>query len=80
LYGRNAVGGALNPITKGPSDEVEASAMLATGDFSTFRAEARLSGPLLRDKIMGNVAVQRGVRRGFVRDRDHPIVRLAATM
>jgi outer membrane receptor protein involved in Fe transport len=72
LYGRNAVGDALKLITRGPSNDVEASATLAAGEFSTFRAEARVGGPLARDKIMGNVAVQRGVSRAFVRDLDHP--------
>lgn len=72
LYGRNAVGGAVNLITKVPTDDVEASARLIAGSAHTFRSEARVSGPLIRGKVLGSAAFLRGVRDGFVRDRDHP--------
>ena len=72
LYGRNAVGGALNLITKVPSNEVEASGTVVAGDFGTVRGDARLSGPIVRDRVMGSIAVKRGTSRGFVRDLDHP--------
>ena len=47
LYGRNAVGGALNIITKNPTNEVEASARVDAGNLDLVRVEAGLSGPLL---------------------------------
>jgi iron complex outermembrane receptor protein len=72
LYGRNAVGGALNLVTKSPTNAVEASARIVAGNLGTLRSEARLSGPLVRDKVLGSVAILRGVREGFVRDVDHP--------
>ncbi len=31
-----------------------------------------MSGPLKRDRVMGSVAFERGVRDGFVRDLEHP--------
>ena len=72
LYGRNAVGGALNVITKTPSDELEASARAVVGDYRTLRAEARVAGPLVPGRVAGSAAVMRGVQQGFVRDLDHP--------
>jgi iron complex outermembrane receptor protein len=72
LYGRNAVGGAVNLITKGPTNDVEASARVIAGNLETFRTEARVSGPIVRDRILGSVAFLRGLREGFVRDLDHP--------
>ena len=72
LYGRNAVGGALNLISKVPTNEPEASARLTGGNFDELRADVRLSGPLKRDRVMGSVAFARGVRDGYVRDVDHP--------
>jgi iron complex outermembrane recepter protein len=72
LYGRNAVGGAINVITKNPTNEVEASARVDAGSLDLLRAEARLSGPLVRDKVLGSVSFLRGVRDGFVRDLNHP--------
>ena len=34
--------------------------------------EARLSGPIVRNRLLGSVAFLRGVSDGFVRDLDHP--------
>ena len=42
------------------------------GNFGELRADARVSGPLKRDRVMGSVAFARGVRDGFVRDLEHP--------
>ena len=72
LYGRNAVGGALNLISKAPTNDFQASAKLTAGNFDELRADARIAGPLKRDKVMGAVAFTRGVRDGYVRDLEHP--------
>jgi iron complex outermembrane receptor protein len=68
LYGRNAVGGAVNVITSDPGNEVSAAARLVAGNFDTWRSQARLSGPLVQGRVLGSMAIQRGVSRGFVRD------------
>jgi iron complex outermembrane receptor protein len=72
LYGRNAVGGAMNVVTLPASDELEAAARVSVGGYRTLRAEARLSGPLVAGRVTGSAVVLRGVREGFVRDVDHP--------
>jgi iron complex outermembrane receptor protein len=72
LYGRNVVGGALNLITRTPTNEVEASVRLTAGNLDMVRSEARVSGPIVRDRVMGSAAILRGLRQGFVRDVDHP--------
>ena len=72
LYGRNAVGGAMNLISKPPTNDFQASADLTAGNFGELRADARISGPLKRDRVMGSVAFARGVRDGYVRDLEHP--------
>jgi iron complex outermembrane receptor protein len=72
LYGRNAVGGAVNLIPRPPTNDLQAAARLTAGNFGEFRADARLSGPLKRDRVLGSVAFARGVRDGFVRDLEHP--------
>ena len=72
LYGRNAVGGAVNLIPRPPTNDLQAAARLTAGNFGELRADARLSGPLKRDRVMGAVAFARGVRDGFVRDLEHP--------
>ena len=72
LYGRNAVGGALNVLTRAPSDTLRAEARVEVGSLSELRAEAAASGPLVKDRLSGSVSLLRGVRDGFVRDLDHP--------
>jgi len=72
LYGRNALGGAVNLITKAPSNDFEALARVTVGNLAERRAEARLGGALKPDRVMGSLAFARGVRDGYVRDLNHP--------
>jgi len=72
LYGRNAVGGAMNLVPRPPTNDFQASADVTAGNFGELRADMRMSGPLKRDRVMGSVAFARGVRDGFVRDLEHP--------
>ena len=72
LYGRNSLGGAINLISKAPTDEAEASVRVGVGNQGTFRTEARVSGPIIAGRLMGSGAVLRGVRTGQVRDLEHP--------
>jgi iron complex outermembrane receptor protein len=72
LYGRNSLGGAINLITRPPTDDVEASVRVGGGNQGTFRTEARVSGPISRGRLMGSAAVLRAVRTGQVNDLEHP--------
>jgi iron complex outermembrane receptor protein len=72
LYGRNSVGGTINIVTRPPTNVLETRMRLTAGDFDTLRAEGVVSGPLIKDKVMGSVAILRSSRDGFVRDLDHP--------
>jgi iron complex outermembrane receptor protein len=72
LFGRNAVGGAMNLISKSPTNEFDGSAGFTIGNLGARRVMARVSGPLKRDRVMGRVAVLRGVADGYVRDLEHP--------
>ena len=72
LYGRNVVGGAVNIVSRMPTDDPEASVRLVAGSPGEMRTTARVSGPLVRGRVMGSATLLRGVRDGFVRDLDHP--------
>jgi iron complex outermembrane receptor protein len=76
LYGRNAVGGAVNVVTKGPTNDLEASARVDMGTSDLWRTEARVSGPILRNRLLGSATFLRGSRDGFVRDLAYPAARL----
>jgi iron complex outermembrane receptor protein len=72
LYGHNAVGGALNVITKIPVDAPAFSARLVSGDLGARRAEVNVSGPLVRRRLLASASVLRAVTDGYVEDLTHP--------
>ena len=72
LYGRNSVGGTINIVTRQPTNTLETSVRLTAGNYDKLRAEGAVSGPLIKNKVMGNFAFLRGTREGFVKDLDHP--------
>lgn len=72
LYGRNALGGALNLISKVPTNDFELSGRATVGNLDERRVEGRVSGALKRDRLMASLAFARGARTGYVRDLDHP--------
>ncbi|MDT9600076.1 TonB-dependent receptor [Sphingosinicella rhizophila] len=56
LYGRNAVGGAINVITKQPSNEVEGFANGSFASGQAINAAAGISGPIVDDKLLFRVS------------------------
>src|SRR5210317_82080 len=51
LYGRNAVGGAINILYNEPTDEFEAIAKTIVGTYGTKEAYLAVSGPIIADKL-----------------------------
>jgi iron complex outermembrane recepter protein len=72
LYGRNSVGGTINIVTRQPTNALETSVRLTAGNYDKLRAEGAVSGPLIKNKLMGNFAFLRGTRDGVVKDLNHP--------
>lgn len=57
LYGRNAIGGALNIVSKRPTDQLYAETRVSYGNYDTKVGEAAISGPLLagvRGRLAGS--------------------------
>ncbi|MBA4226488.1 MAG: TonB-dependent receptor [Hyphomonas sp.] len=50
LYGRNSIGGAINVISKRPTDTFSAEARAGIANYQTYEVEAAISGPLT-DKV-----------------------------
>lgn len=65
LYGRNAVGGSINIITKRPTESFEASMSLDVGNYDRRLLQAMISGPLT-DRLRGRLAASYENRDGFV--------------
>src|SRR5579872_1503783 len=63
LYGRNATGGAINVLTRTPTDHLAADMRVSTGDLGLWRAEGGLGGPLaegLRLRVAGLLSQHKG--------------------
>lgn len=64
LYGRNATGGAVNVITRDPTDLPEGYGRLTIGNYGLVSTEAALSGPLA-DGISARVAFKSTDHDGY---------------
>ncbi len=70
LYGRNSIGGALNMISKRPTDTWQGEVRAVAGNYDTQIFDGSLSGPItdwLRFKVSGSTG---GQGEGFFRDED----------
>jgi iron complex outermembrane receptor protein len=66
LYGRNATGGAINFITRKPTEETETRFQVDVGNYNKFRAEAAVSGSITENGgLRGRVAGMVHKRDGF---------------
>ena len=72
LFGRNSIGGTINILSRQPTNALETRARITAGNYDKLRVEGAISGPLVRNSIMGSFAFLRGSRDGFVEDIDHP--------
>jgi iron complex outermembrane recepter protein len=57
LYGRNAVGGTVNIISKQPSDTFTGQEALTVGNFGTVQEQLYVSGPLVPGVLQGSLAI-----------------------
>ncbi len=57
LYGRNAFSGAINYVTKRPSDVFEGKAGIEAGNDGKMKGLLSMSGPLLDQSLLGRVSV-----------------------
>lgn len=56
LYGRGATAGAINIITKQPTEDVEGYLKATYGNYNDYGFEGALGGPLVKDKLLARVA------------------------
>jgi iron complex outermembrane receptor protein len=56
LYGRNTTGGAINVITRKPTQSFSADASVEYGNYNTFNAEGGVGGPLIKDVLAFRLA------------------------
>lgn len=57
LYGRNAFSGAINYVTKAPSDQFGMKAEVTGGSDGRMGGQASVTGPVLTDQLTGRLSV-----------------------
>jgi iron complex outermembrane recepter protein len=57
LYGRNAVGGTINIISKQPSDTLTGQNTLTVGNYAEVEYQSYISGPLIPHELQASLAV-----------------------
>lgn len=64
LYGRNATGGSVNVISKGPEDSFDYEGQLTIGNYSRYRLFGAIGGPI-SERVGIRFAAQRETRDGY---------------
>ena len=72
LYGRNTTGGAILYQTRRPEPGLSANASLTLGNYSERELVAAVNLPVLSDRLLLRVALDRAVRDGFTRTLASP--------
>ena len=65
LYGRNAMGGVINIITKQPSNQLRANLELSVGNYNQHRFNYGIRFPLIKNKLFAGFAGVYEGRKGF---------------
>ena len=65
LYGRNAMGGVVNIITKQPANSVSGFFEISNGNYNQQRYSAGVRGPIVKDKLFIGLAGLYDKRDGF---------------
>ena len=68
LYGRNAIGGAVNFINKQPTEEFESEARILVGDYDLREYYGVVSGPIIEDFLQARVTATKRTRDGYFED------------
>ena len=69
LYGRNAIGGAINFIDKPPTNEFEGAANVIVGNYDLRAEHGVLSGPLIENVLSARLTGTKQTRDGDVEDK-----------
>ena len=68
LYGRNATGGAINVITREPSEQTSGYVDLTGGNYGRYATDGAVSGALIPGVLLGRLAFQTDDHDGYGRN------------
>ncbi|CAA9203233.1 TonB-dependent receptor [Flavobacterium collinsii] len=68
LYGRNALGGVINILTKQPGNTFKGFAEIGMGKFNMQEYRAGISSPIIKDKLVASVNAFYNTREGVYKN------------
>lgn len=68
LYGRNATGGAINVISRSPTDDLSGYLRLTVGNYDTIVTEGAMSGALVEGVVLARLAFRTTDHDGYGRN------------
>ena len=68
LYGRNAVGGVINIISRPPTDTFTGKVQATVGNYGTFQGQGYVSGPIVKGLLDASVAVNYLRHDGYIKN------------
>jgi len=71
LYGKNAMGGVMNIVTKAPSNDLNGRVSLDISEYETYFFNAAVSGPVKKDTLFFGLWASEYQTRGYMKN-DHP--------
>lgn len=66
LYGRNAVGGNINIISRRPTETPEGRVQVTVGDYNQLGFAGYISGPITGTGLLGSLAFNRSTHDGYL--------------
>jgi iron complex outermembrane recepter protein len=68
LYGKNTIAGAINYITRKPTNQFEAQGDLTYGNYNAVTGNAVISGPIIADKLFASIGGSIDQRDGLIKN------------
>ncbi|WP_394192305.1 TonB-dependent receptor [Pseudoalteromonas atlantica] len=66
LYGKNAIGGAVNIVTKSPGNDTEGALQASVAQGDDVKVNAAISGALIEDKLYGRFSANYHDAKGLI--------------
>ncbi|MEM9218022.1 MAG: TonB-dependent receptor [Cyanobacteria bacterium P01_F01_bin.150] len=68
LYGRSSQAGAINVITRRPTNQFEFNGTASYSSFENFESQASVSGPIVEDQLRFRLSGSYGSRNGYYKN------------
>jgi len=68
IYGKNAIGGVINIITKTPGNEIESKIVGETAENGTYRGKGYINAPIVKDKLFLGLSGGYYETRGYMKN------------